>query len=89
MSTKVLWNTAPKTVTQFDQLEVGDHFKINTHSSQGAVYRKVELDIHFSPVKFGMEEAQTGKVFRPTTSPIKKVETSIFIEEPKPVIYRD
>lgn len=105
MTTKIVWeNSVQETPLTFDSLKVGESFVIDSVSSKGAVYRKVDLTefLHALPIErvhsayvfkpstvqenHAMEEVATGKVFKPTTSRVKRVQTEIRISAKKPNI---
>lgn len=102
MSTKIKWNDSKPVARKFNDIEVGDSFTIDTVNSKGAVYIKVDLlEVltsirntsyglsNFTPStsRYAMQEVATGKVFSPTSSPIKPVEVEISVNQVKPSIY--
>ncbi len=105
MTTKIVWESEPASLAKptFDSLKVGESFVIDSLSSRGAVYRKVDLTefIHALPLSkvtvrsftpstvqenHAMEEIATGKVFKGTTSPVKRVTVEIKVSAKKPSI---
>lgn len=100
MSLKINWNSPlSDPVIRFDDIEANTPFVIDTPASRGAVYVKVvsassmmfcdKNDIHgIEYQNGGMYEIATGKVFPPTTSPIKVVPLSYNVSTPKPEIYK-
>lgn len=96
MSTSINWKSSNKQLS-FKDLQLGDHFKIDTPHSKGAVYRKVLLNTHFtqnttmSPVKnkeqYAQLEVSEAEVFPPTESPVVLVEVEMTIMSPKPSFY--
>lgn len=53
----------------FRNLQRGEQFKINSQNAKGTVYMKV-ADVHKA---VWMLELSTGKIFKPTKSPVKRV----------------
>lgn len=84
MGTKVNWGSrAASGKLYFNDLDIGDCFKINTSAAKGAVYRKVYNTIEGECLA---EEVATSKLFHPTTSEVVKVNVNIDIDAPKPEI---
>ena len=90
MSTSINWKSSNKQL-YFKDLNLGDHFKIDTPHSKGAVYRKVLLNTHFTKNIMSYQHAQLevseAEVFPPTESPVVLVEVEMTIMSPKPSIY--
>jgi hypothetical protein len=96
---KVSWKDEGVTKVRaltFEDLNVGESFKIDTPASRGAVYVKVDLGARLDDLdgyydcdkdKYGQLEVATGKVFTPTKSPVKRVDVSVTINEVKPALY--
>jgi RecJ-like exonuclease len=97
---KVSWQdegVIPVKPLYFDDLSVGESFRIDTVNSKGAVYRKVDLTAYLKDEDIdevygvdntcAMEEIATGKVFTPTKSPIKRVDVDVTIRQAKPDLY--
>jgi len=86
---KINWKNTPSKTVTFSTLNVGDTFK-NTHG-HGAVYMKVKVNSDVVrggyTESFGMLELQTGKVFKPTSSPLELVDVEITVDTVKPSIY--
>lgn len=83
----VFWKNQKSVATvYFNQLEVGECFKIDTPTSLGAVYRKVVRDKD-CPATYFQEEVATARLFLPTPSPVKRVTVEIHVDESKPNIY--
>ena len=101
MSTTINWKLSNKQL-YFKDLALGDHFKIDTPNSKGAVYRKVLLNNNYnkdaytiSPVHNKIEytrayaqlEVSEAEVFPPTESPVVLVDVEMTVMSPKPSIY--
>lgn len=83
---KVVWAQGfTETPLTFSKLGVGETFKIDSHLSQGAVYRKVKVDEQsVTANRYFMEELATGHLFKPTNSFVKRVDASLTIDAKKP-----
>lgn len=86
---KINWKNKPAKTVIFSSLDVGETFK-NTQG-HGAVYMKVKVNsdvVRGGYVdSFGMLELATGKVFKPTSSPLELVDVEMTVDVPKPTIY--
>lgn len=80
---KINWKSKPAKTIVFSSLGVGDTFR-NTHG-HGAVYMKVQLCGDYDD--YGMLELATGKVFKPTSSPLELVDVEMTVDTTKPSIY--
>lgn len=71
----------------FTDLELLDTFKIV--GGRGAIYMKVSINkqITNEELIYGQLELATGKVFKPTSSPLVLVDVEMNVETPKPSIY--
>lgn len=89
MSTTINWKSSNKQLS-FKDLNLGDHFKIDTPHSKGAVYRKVLLNTHFTKnimsYQYAQLELSEAEVFPPTESPVVLVEVEMTVMSPKPSI---
>jgi hypothetical protein len=85
---KINWNkTKPQThPLYFNNLGIKDTFVIDSPTSQGAVYMKVE-DMTVDNGNEFMLELETGHIFRPTGSRVKHVDVEINVASQKPSIY--
>jgi len=81
-TTRVVWENENKSL-KFNDLDVGQNFRIVSHQSKGAVYRKVQ----YAGVTYQLEE-QTGMLWQPTSSPVEVVDVEIRISSKKPSVYK-
>jgi hypothetical protein len=85
MKTNIVWNKEKaKKLFYFNELPLNCNFRIATTASQGAIYRKIYNELTGN---YGAMEEYSGKVFKPTQSPVELVEVTITIDSAKPVIY--
>jgi len=93
MTVKINWDKTPAVRDlYYSDIPYNSSFMVNTDASKGAVYRKVRIkrDVFgyntVGDIDAQMEEA-TGSLFKPTTSPIKRVDVTVNIAATKPSIY--
>lgn len=72
----------------FHDLAVMECFVVDSPSSKGAVYMKVE-DRSRTPWLYRQLELATGLVFQPTGSPIHRVDVKVEIDCKRPEIYKE
>jgi len=87
---KINWNTSKKTDLFFEDLDVGDTFRL---ANGAAVYMKVSSGrgLYFTVSNEyeneGMLELATGKVFAASESEVVLIDVDITINAEKPEIY--
>ena len=85
MTTQIEWTKQQTKAIYFEDLEVGQHFSIDTPGSKGAVYRKIKFSNAYGDTYYQLEVA-TASIFDSTKSPVKLVDVKISINAEKPNI---